>query len=211
MAAIGYARVSTTAQDLALQLDALRLAGCERIFEDRGASGARSSRPGLDELLRFVRKGDTVVVWRLDRLGRASGHLATLVEELGSRGIGFCSLTEAIDTTSSGGRFIFSIFAGLAQLERDVIRERTAAGLAAAAARGRKGGRPRVMTPAKLDEARKLQATGHLTGTEIATRLKVSRSTLYAALYPNPHARASTLADPSARRRQPDHSPIPDA
>lgn len=187
MTAIGYARVSTTAQDLTLQLDALRAAGCERIFEDLGVSGAKTARPGLDALLQFARPGDTVVVWRLDRLGRSTSHLVGLVEDLAKRQVGFRSLTEAIDTTSSGGRLVFSIFAAIAQFERDVIRERTTAGLAAARTRGRLGGRPSVMTPTKLAEAHRLLAAGHLTRLEIASRLKVSRTVLYGALYPNPH------------------------
>ena len=136
---IGYARVSTQEQDLALQLDALKAAGCERIYEER-ASGAQRDRPELKAALGYMREGDTLVVWKLDRLARSLKQLIDTVEDLGARGIGLRSLTEAIDTTTSGGKLIFHIFAALAEFERAVIRERTLAGLAAARARGRKGG-----------------------------------------------------------------------
>src|SRR5919205_1097144 len=128
---VGYARVSTLDQTLDLPNDALHGAGCERIFTDT-ISGAKSERPGLDEALRFVRPGDTLVVWRLDRLGRSLQHLIVTVGELAEKGVGFRSLTEQIDTTSSGGKLIFHVFGALAEFERDLIRERTHAGLAAA-------------------------------------------------------------------------------
>src|ERR671917_1025350 len=155
---IGYARVSTEEQTLNLQLDALKAAGCEQIFTDR-VSGARAERPGLTNALGHLRDGDTLVVWRLDRLGRSLPHLIETVTALAARGVGFKSLTESIDTTSSGGKLIFHIFGALAEFERDLIRERTHAGLTAARARGKVGGRPRaeaLNTPRQLALARKL-------------------------------------------------------
>jgi len=180
MALIGYARVSTAEQDTALQTDALNKAGCERIFEDT-VSGAKADRPGLTAALAYVREEDALVVWRLDRLGRSLPHLIETVAELEGRGVGFRSLTEAIDTTTSGGRLIFHVFGALGQFERDLIRERTKAGLSAAAARGRKGGRKPVITDDKLQRAREHIAKG-LNVREAATRLKVSKTALYAAL-----------------------------
>ena len=185
MTLIGYARVSTIEQDLALQLDALRAAGTTRIFEDRGVSGARTERPGLNAALSFLRDGDTLVVWKLDRLGRSMTHLLQTVSDLEGRGVGFRSLTENIDTTTPTGRLVFHIFGALGQFERDLIRERTNAGLAAAAARGRKGGRPVAATPERLARARQLIASG-LTVREAAARVKVGKSALYAALKTDP-------------------------
>src|SRR3954462_4549889 len=151
---IGYARVSTADQNLDAQLDALDRAGCEKVFTDK-VSGSRAERPGLDQALAFVRdrKGDTLVVWKLDRLGRSLKHLIETIGSLSERGIGFKSLQENIDTTTSTGKLVFHVFAALAEFERHLIRERTGAGLAAARARGRKGGRPRC-----LDEKRRAQA-----------------------------------------------------
>ena len=180
MALIGYARVSTAEQDTALQTDALNKAGCERIFEDT-ASGAKADRPGLADALDWLREGDVLVVWRLDRLGRSLPHLIETVGALEARGVGFRSLTEAIDTTTPGGRLIFHVFGALGQFERDLIRERTKVGLTAAAARGRKGGRKPVVTADKLQQARKHIANG-LNVREAAARIKVSRTALYAAL-----------------------------
>ena len=145
---IGYARVSTSDQTLELQKDALQKAGCSKIFTDT-ASGAKSERTGLDEALNYVRAGDTIVVWRLDRLGRSLKHLIETITGLNDRKIGFKSITESIDTTTSGGKLIFHIFGALAEFERDIIRERTQAGLNAARARGRKGGRPKSLTGKK--------------------------------------------------------------
>jgi len=180
MALIGYARVSTAEQDTALQTDALRKVGCDKIFEDT-ASGAKAERPGLAAALAYVREGDTLVVWRLDRLGRSLPHLIETIGALEARGVGFRSLSEAIDTTTSGGRLIFHVFGALGQFERDLIRERTRAGLRAAAARGRKGGRKPVVTAEKLQRAREHIANG-LTVREAAARLKVGKTALYAAL-----------------------------
>lgn len=180
MALIGYARVSTAEQDTALQTDALRKLGCGRIFEDT-VSGAKAERPGLMAALAYVRQGDTLVVWRLDRLGRSLPHLIETVGALEARGVGFRSLTEAIDTTTSGGRLIFHVFGALGQFERDLIRDRTKAGLDAAAARGRKGGHKPVVTAEKLQRAQEHIANG-LNVREAATRLKVSKTALYAAL-----------------------------
>lgn len=139
---IGYARVSTTDQHLDLQTDALHAAGCERLYTDT-VSGAKVDRPGLTAALDACRPGDTLVVWKLDRLGRSLPHLVETVRDLIARGVGFQSLQESIDTTTSGGKLVFHIFASLAEFERDLIRERTNAGLSAARARGRKGGRPK--------------------------------------------------------------------
>ena len=146
MALIGYARVSTSEQNLASQIDALHAAGCKTIFEDQ-ASGVRAERPGLGDALAYVRDGDTLIVWKLDRLGRSMAHLIETVRLLNAKGVGFRSITEGVDTTTSGGTLVFHLFGALAQFERDLIRERTLAGLKAAQARGRKGGRKAVVTP----------------------------------------------------------------
>jgi DNA invertase Pin-like site-specific DNA recombinase len=176
---IGYARVSTGEQTLALQLDALAAAGCGRVFEET-ASGATAERPVLKEALAYARPGDTLVVWRLDRLGRSLKHLIEAVTELQGRGVGFRSLTERIDTTTSGGKLVFHVFGALAEFERDLVRERTHAGLAAARARGRTGGRPKKLAdPKTLALAQRLYDEG---GTDVATicrTLGVSRATLY--------------------------------
>ena len=175
---IGYARVSTTDQTLDLQKDALEKAGCSKIFTDT-ASGAKAERIGLDEAINYVRAGDTLVVWRLDRLGRSLKHLIETITTLANRGIGFKSITEAIDTTTSGGKLIFHIFGALAEFERDIIRERTQAGLTAARSRGRKGGRPKVLTPKKAQMAQALYKDKNNTIDEICKTLNVSRATLY--------------------------------
>jgi len=181
---LGYARVSTTVQDPALQHDALSAAGCWRTFTDT-ASGSRTDRPQLGEVMAALRPGDTLAVWRLDRLGRSLPHLIDTVRGLEARGVGFRSLQEAIDTTTPGGRLVFHVFASLAEFERDLIRERTQAGLSAARARGRMGGRPTVLTPAKAKQARKMIAEGTPI-VEVATVVGVSRSTLYRQLRPMP-------------------------
>lgn len=154
MARIGYARVSTVDQHLDLQLNALRLAGCDRIFEDNGVSGGQLQRDGLSSMLKVLRRGDVLVVWRLDRLGRSIVHLISMVETLKRRGIGFISLTESIDTASAGGQLIFHIFAAIAQFEKSLIRERTMAGLAAAKARGKMPGRRPSLSPGQCEEIR---------------------------------------------------------
>ncbi len=182
MALVGYARVSTHSQDASLQRDALTLAGCVKIFEDE-ISGAKAERPGLAAALAFLREGDSLVVWRLDRLGRSLPHLIETVNTLGERGVGFRSLTEGVDTVTPNGRLVFHIFGALAEFERDLIRERTEAGLAAALARGRKGGRRPVMTADKVAKANELIAGG-LTVREAAARLKVGKTALYSALGP---------------------------
>jgi DNA invertase Pin-like site-specific DNA recombinase len=178
---IGYARVSTHEQTLNLQQDALDKAGCKKIFTDT-ASGTKTERIGLDEALNYVRKGDTLVVWRLDRLGRSLPHLITTMTDLEERGIGFKSLTENIDTTTSGGKLIFHIFGALAEFERNLIRERTTAGLTAARARGRTGGRPKVLTGRQLTIAQSLYDDPTNTIEEICRTLKASRSTLYRSI-----------------------------
>lgn len=178
---IGYARVSTLDQNLELQRDALEKAGCERVFEDH-VSGASAERPGWTQAQAVLREGDTLVVWRLDRLGRSLKHLIDTVNELDARGIGFQSVNEKIDTTTPGGRLVFHIFGALAEFERELIRERTQAGLAAARARGRKGGRPRKLTPRQVATARTLLKDREHTVTAVAEMLGVSRSTLYRAL-----------------------------
>ena len=175
---IGYARVSRDEQTLDLQTDALEKAGCERIFTDK-ASGAKESRPGLDKALEHLRPGDTLVVWRLDRLGRSLKHLIGLVEDLNAKGVGFASLTESIDTTTSNGKLVFHIFCSLAEFERNVIRERTMAGLAAARVRGRKGGRKQTITEKKIAQAAKLAETSTDSVADICKSLGISRSTYY--------------------------------
>jgi DNA invertase Pin-like site-specific DNA recombinase len=179
--AIGYARVSTTEQDPALQIDALQVAGCERIFTDH-ASGTVAERPELARALDYLRGGDVLVVWRLDRLGRSVKHLIDTIRELGERGVGFRSLTESLDTTTPGGRLLLHLLASFAEFEADLIRERTAAGIAAARAHGRRGGRPRVMTPDRVRIARELYDGRQHTVEAIAAAIGVSRATVYRAL-----------------------------
>ena len=195
---IGYARVSTHDQNLELQLDALKAAGCESVFEDK-TSGTRAARPGLTQALEHVRKGDTLVVWRLDRLGRSLRHLIEVVAGLEQRGVGFRSLQESIDTTNSGGKLVFHVFGALAEFERDLIQERTRAGLAAARARGRKGGRPRKLTKAKTQLLYRLYDEREHTVAEICKILGISKPTLYkylgrrdeAQVQPPTHRRAT--------------------
>lgn len=196
---IGYARVSTQDQDPALQLDALHAAGCDRVFTEK-ASGAQRDRPELLAAIDFMRPGDTLVVWRLDRLARSIKQLIETVESLGDRGIGFRSLTEAIDTTTSGGKLVFHIFAALAEFERAIIRERTVAGLQAARARGRRGGRPPALTDKDLAAATAMLADETITAEDVAKRLGVSPSTLYRYL---PGGR-SALREKMAERKTPE-------
>lgn len=175
---LGYARVSTDDQNLDLQRDALMAAGCERTFEDM-ASGAKADRIGLAALMTVLRAGDTVVIWRLDRLGRSLKNLIALVERLEAAKVGLRSLQENIDTTSSGGRLVFHLFGALAEFERNLVRERTLAGLAAARARGRMGGRPKRLAPAKLALALRLHREDKHTIKEICQMMGISKSTLY--------------------------------
>jgi DNA invertase Pin-like site-specific DNA recombinase len=179
---IGYARVSTNDQHLDLQRDALTAAGCKRIFQDLGVSGSKMTRPGLEKALSHLRENDTLVVWKLDRLGRSIRGLIELVGDLRDRGIQFRSLTEGFDTGTAGGRLIFHIFGALAEMERDLIRERTNAGLASARARGRKGGRKPKLNESKLRHARQLLSEPNSSVGEVATSLGVDRATLYRAL-----------------------------
>jgi DNA invertase Pin-like site-specific DNA recombinase len=174
---IGYARVSTEDQSLALQLDALRQAGCERVFTEK-ASTAKTHRPGLSEARSHMRKGDVLVVWKLDRLGRSVKGLVDLVGELAEEGVQFHSLTDGIDTTTPHGRFFFHLMASLAQMERELIAERTKAGLDAARKRGRMVGRKRRMTPSKIESAQQLLGGG-MAPREVANNLGVSIPTLY--------------------------------
>jgi len=175
---IGYARVSTFEQNLHLQKDALKTAGCEKIFEDR-ISGSAAARPGMDKALEFLREGDTLVVWRFDRLGRSLKHLIEVVAKLEENHIGFKSLQETIDTTSSGGKLIFHIFGALAEFERNLIRERTMAGLTAARARGRKGGRPKALDLKQRQFAIKLYNERKHSIQEICRILDITKPTLY--------------------------------
>jgi DNA invertase Pin-like site-specific DNA recombinase len=177
LAIIGYARVSTTDQNPQLQLDALLEAGAKRVFTDY-VSGAAASRPHLDKCLDHLREGDVLTVWKLDRLGRNTQHVLAVVDGLTSRGIGFRSLTEGLHTDGPMGKAMLTIMAAFAQLERDTIIERTRAGLAAAAANGRKGGRPRKVDDADAAKARSLREKG-ITATDIAKMLGVSRATVY--------------------------------
>jgi DNA invertase Pin-like site-specific DNA recombinase len=178
---IGYARISTIDQTLALQEDALRAAGCDRIFNDV-ASGVADARPGLAEAIAFLRGGDTLVVWKLDRLGRSLRHLIDTVNGLSSRGTGIRSLQESIDTNTPGGKLVFHVFGALAEFERELIVERTQAGLKAARARGRKGGRPGKMDAKKLEMAKTLMADPTNSVAEVCQSLQVSRATLYRSI-----------------------------
>ncbi|MEO7232975.1 MAG: recombinase family protein [Polaromonas sp.] len=174
---IGYARVSTVDQNLGLQIDALTKAGCQRIFDDK-MSGSRAERPGLAKALEMLREGDALVVWKLDRLGRSVKNLVNLVGELHKQGVQFKSLTDAIDTGTSSGRFFFHVMASLAEMERELTVERTRAGLAVARQLGRKGGRKRLMTDSKIESAKKLLANG-VPPRDVAKNLGVSVPTLY--------------------------------
>ncbi|KPL49040.1 resolvase [Xanthomonas axonopodis] len=181
---IGYARVSTRDQNLDLQVDALKAAGCERVYQDV-ASGAKTARPALDELLGQLRKGDVLVIWKLDRMGRSLKHLVELVGSLIERKVGLLSLNDPIDTTNAQGRFVFNLFATLAEFERELIRERTQAGLTAARARGRVGGRPKGLSPqaeATALAAETLYRERKLSVAAIAQKLHLSKSTLYSYL-----------------------------
>ena len=192
---IGYARVSTQEQTLALQQDALTSAGCERILTDT-LSGSAAERPGLTQAFTLLRPGDTLVVWRLDRLGRSLRHLIDTVTTLHERGIGFKSLTEQIDTTTPSGKLVFHVFGALAEFERDLIQERTQAGLRAARARGRVGGRPKALAdPKKLAMVQRLYEDPTTSIDDICRTLRISRTTPYR--YVRPRTRAATTEEPS--------------
>ncbi len=178
---LGYARVSTTEQNPDLQVDELTAAGCWKVWTDH-ASGALDRRPKLDEVLEQLRPGDTLVVWRLDRLGRSLRHLIDVVTGLDERGVGFRSLRESIDTTTAGGRLVFHLFGALAQFEREIIRDRTVAGLTAARTRGRVGGRPSKLSVEQRRQARKMYDERELTVEQIGRVLGVSRTSIYRAL-----------------------------
>ena len=175
---IGYARVSSDDQNLDLQRDALNKAGCERIYEEK-QSGGKVDRPQLLCLMESLRAGDTLVVWRLDRLGCSLKHLIETVEKLEATGVGFQSVTESIDTTTSGGKLVFHIFAALAEFERTLIRERTRAGLAGARARGRQGGRPKILSDDKRKMAQALRDNPNHSIQFICKTLGISRTTFY--------------------------------
>ena len=188
---IGYARVSTGEQNLDLQKDALHDAMCTQIFEDH-ISGAKQERPGLRQALAFLREGDTLVVWRLDRLGRSLKHLIEIIEELSKRGIHFKSLMESIETASPAGKLIFHIFSSLAEFERSLISERTMAGLRSARARGRTGGRPPAWTPQKIKTAQTLLKAKNIPVSEICKTVGVGRSTLYRRFTPEGELKEKT-------------------
>lgn len=175
---VGYARVSTDDQKLHLQHDALQRAGCDKVYTDQ-VGGANTDRPGLASLFEILRAGDTLVIWRLDRLGRSLKDLIHMVEQLEKRGVGLRSLQENIDTTTSGGRLVFHLFGALAEFERNLIRERTQAGLSAARARGRLGGRPKLLDPKKRELALRLYRERQHSIAEICTMMGISKSTLY--------------------------------
>ena len=176
---VGYARVSTEEQNLDMQRRALRAGGCERVFEDCGVSGIARSRPQLDKALACLKRGDILVVWKLDRLGRSLSHLIEVVQTLDERGVGFLSMSEAIDTTTAGGRLVFHMMGALAEFERSLIAERTRAGMAAAKARGDAVGRLRKLTRNQLANAQHLIETQEMSVTSVARALRVSRATLY--------------------------------
>jgi DNA invertase Pin-like site-specific DNA recombinase len=188
---IGYARVSTQEQDLALQLDALTKEGCERISQEK-ASGAQRDRPELKATLGYMRKGDTLVVWKIDRLARSMKQLIETIESFQERGIGLKSLQDPIDTSSPSGKLIFHIFAALSEFERGVIRERTTAGLRAARERGRVGGRPPALSAKDLQAAKAMLKDSDITVAAVARRLNVAESTLYRHI---PHARSASVEE----------------
>ena len=175
---IGYARISTADQSMDLQIDALKNAGCEKVFNDV-LSGSRCRRPGLDEALGFVREGDTLVVWKLDRLGRSLSHLLGLMEALQTRGISFKSLSDGIDTTTSMGKMIFGIFGSLSEFELSLVKERTLAGLKAARARGRNGGRKRTLNREQIDTMLTLYESRKHSVVEICKQMQISRKSFY--------------------------------
>ena len=181
---IGYARVSTNDQNLDLQTDALKQAGCEKIFSDRGVSGAKAERPGLDKALNQIRKKDVLVIWKLDRLGRSLSHLLSTIEDLKQRGAHFASIQDGFDTSTASGKMVFSVIGAMAEYEKNLTRERTMAGLAAARARGRMGGRPKSLDASQVKVAIALAEAGKLTIKEICKQVGCSRSTYYRQVAP---------------------------
>ena len=175
---IGYVRISTQEQSDDLQIDALKNAGCEKMFSDQ-ISGSKADRPGLKEALEYIRPGDSLVVWRLDRLGRNLRHLIDAVEDLEKRKVGFVSLQEGFDTTTNGGKLVFQIFGALAEFERNLIRERTKAGLEAARARGKLGGRKAKLTPTQTDALKMMYESKKYSISEICSSFEISKPTLY--------------------------------
>jgi DNA invertase Pin-like site-specific DNA recombinase len=194
---IGYARISTDSQDHALQLDALRVAGCDKVFVET-ASGTRTDRPELAKALEQAREGDVLVVWRLDRLARSLRHLIDIADDLNRRGVALKSITESIDTTTPSGRFMFNILGALSSMEREIIVERTRAGLQAAAARGRVGGRPPALDEGKVRAAKAMLASGTMTASEVARQLGCAASTLYRHLPGGRAALGSALGEQAA-------------
>jgi len=179
---IGYARVSTDEQNLHLQRDALKKAGCKKLVADKGVSGNSTKRDGLDRALKQIKKGDVLVVWRLDRLGRSLRHLIELIEALREKGVGFQSLSDGISTTTAGGQLVFHIMGALAEFERSLIIERTKAGLAAAKRRGKYPGRPKLLTAQQVRHAKKMLARGEETTGSLAALFDVDRTTIWRAL-----------------------------
>lgn len=203
---LGYARVSTDDQDTKLQVDALERAGCSRIFREK-ASGAKTDRPELARLIDTSREGDVIVVWKLDRLGRSLAHLMELIAQLEMKKVGFRSLTDNIDTTTASGRMFFHMMGALAQFERDLIRERTMAGLVAARAMGRVGGRRRKLSPSDRETARAALKSGDTMG-QVAERFRVSIATLYNAGIKK-HPAAPAPAQPARAVRSPARAQAP--
>ena len=191
---IGYARVSTIDQSLDLQNDGLKKAGCEKIFTDHGVSGAKTERPGLDKALDQIRKGDTLVIWKLDRLGRSLSHLLSIIEGLKKKGAHFASIQDAFDTSTASGKMVFSVIGAMAEYERNLTRERTMAGLASARARGRKGGRPKQLDEGQVRVAIALADAGELAIKEICEQVGCSRSTYYRQVAPR--LRVPAAAEP---------------
>ena len=181
---IGYARVSTIDQSLDLQNDGLKKSGCEKIFTDHGVSGAKTERPGLDKALDQIRKGDTLVIWKLDRLGRSLSHLLSIIEDLKRKGANFASIQDGFDTSTASGKMVFSVIGAMAEYERNLTRERTMAGLASARARGRKGGRPKQLDEGQVRVAIALAEAGELMIREICEQVGCSRSTYYRQVAP---------------------------
>ena len=196
---IGYARVSTVDQSLDLQNDGLKKAGCEKIFTDHGVSGAKTERPGLDKALDQIRKGDTLVIWKLDRLGRSLSHLLSIIEDLKQKGVDFASIQDGFDTSTASGKMVFSVIGAMAEYEKNLTRERTMAGLASARARGRKGGRPKQLDEGQVRVAIALAEAGELMIREICEQVGCSRSTYYRQVAPRlkPAAAASLPIDRS--------------